>query len=356
MKRIYLTNTTPLKFSFKQSPQTFKVIENIDIKLQKRGDYKLIELTKESYSTIEVLEYLSSVLKIKESEIGYAGLKDKHAITTQYLTVPKYVNLKKFKNTDKVSIKELGFCDSRLKIGQLKSNSFEIVLEDVSIEEYPKIESAFYKIAKLGFANFFGYQRFGVLDDASLKGKHISDFGKGSKNQKSRIILSAYQAKYFNEWLNKRLEISKDIIEGKENKYTKTLSPTLLNSVKNSKTPFKLLPGDLALSFKKGKKIYSTVNNLKKDIELFDIKKIYPTGVLFGNSVRFSNSIAKDIEKEFIDYSFSALKGARRIAWSWPHKPEIEYNENSKSLKLKFTLMPGVYATVLLEELLNSHP
>jgi len=353
VNRIFLTNKTPIKFDFVQSPTSFKVVENIDIKFQKKGEYKLLEVTKVEKSTIELLEYLSSVLKIKENEIGYAGLKDKHATTTQYLTVPKYVNTKRFKNSDSVQVKELGLCRDRLKIGQLKSNSFEIILENINNEEYGKLEIAYENIVKYGFANFFGYQRFGVLDDATLKGKKISDLGKGSKNQKSRIILAAYQAKYFNMWLNKRLEISQNIINKVHSKEIKGISPTLLNLIQSSKTPFKLLPGDLMLHFNKTKKEYKIANNLQKEIELFDSKKIYPTGALFGNSVRYSVSIAKNIEKEFIDYSFNSLKGARKIAWSWPHKATIKYNTNKKEAKLSFTLMPGVYATVLLEELRN---
>jgi len=351
--RVYLSNKEATKFSFKQSPETFKVVENTLVKPQKRGEFRLLEVTKTSISTIELIEYIASVLKIKEKEISYAGLKDKHAVTTQYLTLPRNISVKKFKNSDRVNIKEIGFCDKPIKVGELRSNSFEIVLEDVSQDEYYKIERAFNAIKKNGFANFFGYQRFGVLDDASLKGKKISEFGKGSKNQKSRIIVAAYQAKYFNEWLNKRLEISKNIIDGKKDNITSSISPTLLKLINKSSTPFKLLPGDLGFSYKKGKKIFETVNNIEKYIELFDNKKFYPTGVLFGSSVRFSTSIAGKIEREFVDYDFDALRGARRAAWVSPQQTDISFNKKNNTATLKFTLPAGSYATVLLEELLN---
>ena len=354
MNRVFLTNNIACNFTFNQTPRTFKVTENSNIKLQKRGDFKLLKVTKVSISTIELIEYLCSVLKIKEKEIGYAGLKDKHATTTQYLTIPKWVNIKKFKNSDRVNIEELGFCANRLKIGDLKSNSFEIILEDVDNKEYSKIQKAFEKICKLGFANFFGYQRFGILDDASIKGKKISDFGKGVKNQKSRIILAAYQAKLFNNWLNERLKISDDIINSKSNSSIKKLHPALLDILKNSKVPFKILPGDLAFLYKKGKKEFLTINRVDKIINMFEDKKLYPTGVLFGNSVRLSSQIAKEIERSFIDYSFDMLKGARRAAWVWPHNYKIEYNNSLKEVTLNFTLLPGSYATVVLEELAHS--
>ena len=354
MNRLYLTNTTPIKFKFSQNQRTFKVVENIDKKLFKKGNYKLLKVTKVSISTIELVQKLSNILKIKEKDIGYAGLKDKHATTIQYLTIPKWVSLKKFKNSDNLIIEELGFCDSRLKIGELISNSFEIILEDVTKSEFLKLESSFNKIYKLGFANFFGYQRFGVLNDAVIKGKKISDIGKGVKNQKSKIIVAAYQSKMFNSWLNTRLEISKDIIEGRENNILKTLSPTLLTILQNSNILFKLLPGDLCYFYKGKRKNFITINSVQKHLKDFEDKKLYPTGVLFGNSVRLSNLLSKKIEKEYIDYDFDILKGARRAAWIWPKNASISYNNSLKEATLKFKLPPGSYATVLIEELLNS--
>ena len=353
MKRVFLTNNEDVKFKFTQTPDTFKVIENSKFKLSKRGDYRLIKATKVSTSTMEMVEYLSSIFKIKEKEIGYAGLKDKHATTTQYITLPSYVNIKKFKNTPRLTIEEIGYVKERLKIGNLISNSFEITLQDLTKEEYKKLQSAFNRVSNLGFANFFGYQRFGTLKDSSTKGEKISKFGKGSKNQNSKILLASYQSVAFNEWLNKRLELSFNIINNNslDSYLSSLISPNLIEELKNQPSLFKLLPGDLGYFYNKGKKDFKIVNNIKKYIDSFLDKKFYITGVLFGNSVRLSTSIAGKIERRYIDYSFNALRGARRDAWVFPKNPKIEYNSSFNSATLYFTLPPGSYATVLLEEL-----
>ncbi len=353
MNRIYLSNNIACDFVFKQSPKTFKVVENSVVKTTKRGDYKLLEVTKKEISTIELLEYLAEVLKIKERDIGYAGLKDKHAVTTQFITVPFYVNISKFKNTERVKIKELGFCANRLKIGELRSNSFVIVLEQVSEDGFEKLKQAFENVRINGFANFFGYQRFGVLDDASAKGMKISEIGKGSKNQKSKILVGAYQSKLFNEWLNKRLEVSKNIIDGKKEGILKELSPALIKIINSSNVPYKLLPGDLGFYYKKGKKDFEIVNNINKYNKDFEKRAFHPSGVLFGSRVRLATSVAGRIEREFIDYSFDSLRGARRAAWVYPQKSNISYNKKNKTATINFTLPAGSYATVLLEELLN---
>jgi tRNA pseudouridine13 synthase len=352
-ERIYLSNTQPLKFDFSQSKDTFYVKENSRFKLHKKGEFRLLEAKKEDISTIEMVEYLCEVLKTKPNDIGYAGLKDKHATTLQYITLPKYVNIKKFKNTQRVTLKEIGFIQEPLRVGALESNSFQIVLSSVASVEFAKIDSIMQKIAKIGFANYFGYQRFGVLNDSIAKGKKIADIGKGSKNQKSRILLAAYQAKYFNNWLTKRLEISAAIAQKEKHPLLTGLSPTLLDLIASSNIPYKLLPGDLGYFYKKGRKEFHSVNDIKKYTELFEKRSFHTTGLLFGSRVRFANSIAGKIERDFVDYTFDALRGARRDAWVFLRDYSSQYNENKKEATLNFTLPPGSYATVVIEELLN---
>ena len=353
MNRVFLTNNTPVKFDFEQRVDTFKVDEVLKYKLLKRGAFRLLKVKKVGKSTIELIEYLSEVLRVSQKEFGYAGLKDKHATTTQYITVPKDISIARFQNSDEVELVELGFVAERLKIGSLLGNKFEIVLENVDKNSYALIENAMNRFAKFGFANFFGHQRFGALEDAVEKGEKIADIGKRAKSQKAKIMLAAYQAKYFNEWLNRRLEISKKLSKGKKVEELK-ISPTLINTIANTPTLFKLLPGDLGFSYRSGRKNYELVNDIKKYSELFNTKKYYPTGVLFGSDVRLSNSIAGKIEREYIDNDFSALRGARRAAWVWAKDVKSEYNVKNKRVKLQFFLGSGSYATVLLEELANS--
>ncbi len=354
MNKIYLTNQTPINFSFNQSQYSFKVTENIKFKLQKRGNYKIVEVTKKEKSTIELVEYLSEVFKIDKKEIGYAGLKDKHATTTQILSLPKYIRVEKFINSDSVEIKELGLSANPIKIGDLNSNSFSITLTDVTPKEYSKMLIALDDISKNGFANFFGYQRFGKENESSVeKGLKIAQSGQRVKNQRGKILVASYQSKHFNLWLNRRLEISKLISSNKKDTFLEKLSPKLYKAIKESPTLFKLLPGDLGYTFKSGRKNFSSVYNIEESVKEFAKRRFYPTGLLFGSSVRVSSSIAKEIEKEFIDQDFSSLRGTRRAAWIWPKDLRSSYNEKKQIVRLNFTLLPGSYATVLLEELAN---
>ena len=258
--RVYLSNKNPIDFTFTQSPGTFHVRENRKFSLQRQGDFRLIEVEKVKISTIELIEYLCEVLRIKPYQIGYAGLKDKHATAIQYITIPRNISIKKFNNSQRVKLKEVGFLAEPLKVGMLDSNSFRIVLTNITADSYTQLKSAMERISQIGFANYFGYQRFGVLNDSIEKGKKISDYGKGAKNQKSRILLAAYQSKAFNSWLTKRLEISDSIISDRADSFLQNLSPALLNAIKSSSIPYKLLPGDLGYIYKKRRKIFENLS------------------------------------------------------------------------------------------------
>jgi len=340
-----LYNFKKVEFEFKQAIDNFKVIENNDFKFVKKGDFKLIKVTKRGVSTIELIEYLSEVFKINKKNIGYAGLKDKNATTIQYLTLPKNLNVKKFNNSNRVSLQELGIVKEPLKIGNLKSNSFEIKIK-LNEQNYKLLQNALNEIKLQGMPNFFGEQRFGKISDSIKKGKKINLFGKGGKNQRSLIVLGSYQAYYFNLWLKKRIEISKLIDSGKN---ILNLSPTLFKFLQEQNLIFKLLPGDILILRKKNKKIYETAYNLQDAFYKFNKKIALPSGVLFGNSVIFAKSVAGKIEREFIDREFSALKGTRREAWIFIKDLSCTFKNNTAILK--FTLPPGSYATVLLEQL-----
>ncbi len=101
-------------------------------------------------------------MRIYENEIGYAGLKDKNATTTQYISIPKKYSkdLKNFKH-NKIEILETTLHGSKLNIGDLKGNHFEINLHEVKQEDVGKIEKLLKQISKIGMPNYFGFQRFG---------------------------------------------------------------------------------------------------------------------------------------------------------------------------------------------------
>ena len=153
----------------KQSPEDFIVEEVLPENfLKKEGSYNVYKLEKTNLSTLQVIRFLSKKLKILPSQIGFAGLKDKYAVTTQYLTIPKDCKLDDFcverkKKKEKFCIKKVGKSDKPLSLGDNKGNIFTITLRNINKELRKNIYKNLEIINQYGLANYFGEQRFGSV-------------------------------------------------------------------------------------------------------------------------------------------------------------------------------------------------
>ena len=310
-QRIFLQTHEPLNFTFKQTKDDFIVDEIMDKEFKGKGNFLILKIKKQSTSTWELLSIVSDVLGIEEHLIGYAGLKDKNATTTQYISIP--VNRSKdYKLLNSKNIKVIGTFkhDKKLKIGDLIGNRFKITLKDVSSEILPQIYQTLSQIQKHGLPNYFGYQRFGKESNFE-KSKRISEGEEVLKDKKlEKFMKLAYQSYFFNAWLAKRIELAKD---------------------ENSK---KLLPLD------------GDVFNLND--------RTIITGLLPGRDIIRAKNESRKIEENFDDI-FIQEKGYRRDAWIKPLDIKNKYNQETKSMVLEFTLPKSSYATVFIENLANKN-
>ncbi|MBU0614931.1 MAG: tRNA pseudouridine(13) synthase TruD [Nanoarchaeota archaeon] len=145
----------------KKSPMDFVVKENLSIKLKpaySRGfPYAVYILKKTGLETGEVVKIISKRLRVLKADIKLSGLKDKDAVTYQYISVkgrcPPEVKLKNIELVLK------GYSDKPLAIGTHVSNTFEITMRELSSEQINRIRSK-----KVSFMpNYFGDQRFGSV-------------------------------------------------------------------------------------------------------------------------------------------------------------------------------------------------
>src|SRR3989338_6162306 len=90
----------------KQIPEDFIVKEINDIKFDDNGIYSYFLLKKRNYNTLRAIKIISEKLKIPEKNIGFAGSKDKNAVTEQIISI---------KNGNK-NIENIGFRDIELKV------------------------------------------------------------------------------------------------------------------------------------------------------------------------------------------------------------------------------------------------
>jgi tRNA pseudouridine13 synthase len=308
--RLFLQSHEPINFKFVQNKFDFIVDEIPNRKFSNSGNFLILKIKKEFLTTWELISIISDKLGIDEHKIGYAGLKDKKATTTQYISIPlmKEELIKKL-NSKNIKVLQIHRDTKRLNIGDLEGNRFKITLKEVEEIDLPLIYQTLSQIQKNGMPNYFGYQRFGKDYDFA-KAKAVAFGEEGVANKKLEyLLISAYQSYFFNAWLSKRVELSKE---------------------KNLKR-LDILDGDIL-----------SVN--KKTI----------TGLLPGRKVHKSTSDARDIEEQFDDI-FIYAKGFRRDAWVYPQKIKNKYIKEYKNLILEFELPKSSYATVLIENIANTN-
>src|SRR3989344_5751746 len=113
----------------KEKPEDFIVEEVINLN-KGGGDYSYLRLTKKNWNTLDILNKISIILKIPRKYIGFAGNKDRRAITTQYISVYKVTKekLEKLNITD-ANLEFLGYGKTPITLGSLLGNRFKIKLD-----------------------------------------------------------------------------------------------------------------------------------------------------------------------------------------------------------------------------------
>lgn len=147
----------------RQKPEDFKVEEITDLKIsQDKNKFKVYLLEKRSIETFYIIRYISKQNDIPSSEIGIAGLKDKHAFTKQYITIPSKYDIK-MKGELNFNLKFVGYSDKEISIGDLTGNKFEIIVRDIKKSDLSGIIQKANDLKKTGAPNYFDSQRFGSV-------------------------------------------------------------------------------------------------------------------------------------------------------------------------------------------------
>ena len=331
IKRIFWATHEPLKFSFEASKESFIVEEQTTTRFSGKGNHLIIHIQKQNLSTWDLVDLIAEKCNIPKPSIGYAGLKDKYATTTQYLSVPKRFKKDILSLKDaRIKILQHFIHDESLRIGSLSGNRFTVSLSNIDNITAGKIEKNFSKALRDGVPNYFGYQRFGTSMESISQGKAIVEEDKHLDDKRlKKFFINAYSSHLFNAWLAKRITLKPDSKAGH---------------------PFKLLEGDVFLNTKTLK----TFQPKKLSVAMTSFKEhtAVPTGLIPGRNIERSVDQAGEFEAEFDDISFYN-QGFRRAAIIFATDTNFNYDFKSKEVTLKFTLPKSSYATVFLESIAN---
>ncbi len=128
------------------------------------GNYLIVELTKKNWEVHHLIRDLSSILRVSQKRFGWAGTKDKRAITKQKISIWDIdeEDLARVRLRD-VELKLVGRSNKKISLGDLWGNRFKITVRAIplNVEETLSRVKAINQELEKGVPNFFGVQRFG---------------------------------------------------------------------------------------------------------------------------------------------------------------------------------------------------
>jgi len=194
----------------KAAPEDFRVDEIPAYLPQGEGPHLWLRVEKRGLTTREVVRTLARILGVPDREVGYAGLKDRAAVSTQWLSFPS--SRKPEPATlagDGWQVLEVSRHANKLRTGHLRGNRFRTLVRGGDLGRARACVDA---LALRGFPNFFGAQRFGAegknadLGRALILGEDEPAARRAGRDRfLRRLVLSAWQSRLFNTWLSERL-------------------------------------------------------------------------------------------------------------------------------------------------------
>ncbi|HZJ08074.1 MAG TPA: tRNA pseudouridine(13) synthase TruD [Trueperaceae bacterium] len=314
----------------RQTPEDFQVEEIPAYEPDGHGSHLYLKVRKRGLTTRDLVTALINA-GLDESAVGVAGLKDKAAVTVQWLSLPKRVEeaAAALEALPGAEILERSYHRNKLGLGHLRGNRFVITVRDVEPSAADRAEAAFAALAREGAPNWFGPQRFGRFGSNAYDGwKVISGESVPGGHRLRRFFVSALQSLAFNAILADR------IAEG--------LYDTVVS-------------GDWARKHDTGGTFL--VEDAVAEAPRAERLEISATIPLYGRKVRPSPGMAGELEAAVMErfelqwQQFTSRRGDRRSSRILVDAPTVE--ERSDGLVLSFALPKGSYATSVLREVMK---
>jgi tRNA pseudouridine13 synthase len=192
----------------KAFPEDFRVDEIPLYPASGEGDHLFVRVEKTGKDSLFVARALARALGVSPREVGIAGQKDRHAVTTQWMSFPGVAPEAAFGLAgDGFRVLEAARHPHKLRTGHLKGNRFRIRLRDA--EDLEGVERIARALEERGLANYYGEQRFGRSGENAALGRKILRGDPEAASVRDRrlkkLLVSAVQSEVFNRVLARRL-------------------------------------------------------------------------------------------------------------------------------------------------------
>jgi len=315
----------------KGTPEDFVVEEELGFEPSGDGPHHFLFVEKTGCNTQWVADRLAAHAGVRPREVGYAGLKDRHARTRQWFSVPlRDAAPTEWNGFEAAGVMLLTVTRNRRKLrrGALRGNRFELRLRDVRADP-DVLEEGLRRLAVAGAPNYFGAQRFGRGVGNLELARRLFEGGRPGRRERE-FALSAARAWLFNQVLARRV--------GDGSWHRALDGEVLILDGRGSVFAADVVDETLAARVAAG--------------------ELHPTGPLWGrDGPRPGGGAAAAEQAAAADWGWLAagleaagLQMARRSLRLWPR--EFEWGREQGDWRLAFTLPAGEYATTLVREVL----
>jgi len=188
----------------KVEPADFVVEEQFDEAFSGGGEHLYLQIRKIGQNTHWVAEQLAKMAGVRNKEVGYAGRKDRFAVTTQWFSVPTPHEIDDISSIEGCELLDVQRHSRKLRPGDHRANLFRIRVTQLQGDMETRYE-ILEKISKYGFPNYFGPQRFGREAANLERGWNALQQGRRLKGRQSGMYLSALRSWIFNRVLDRHI-------------------------------------------------------------------------------------------------------------------------------------------------------
>lgn len=314
-------------------PEDFWVYEVLGFEPSGTGEHAFLQIEKRGENTVFVAGQLAKFAGVSSRDVSFAGLKDRHAVTTQWFSVwlpgKPDPDWKAFES-ETISVVRAVRHIKKLKRGALSGNDFKLVVRDwkgdmqLTIKQLERMKAN-------GLPNYFGPQRFG--NAGQNVGKALAMFqGERVKRNQRSLYISAVRSFLFNHILTLRIQ---------KRNWDQAIS------------------GDALMFDRSGK--YFRIGEADEDvIQRVNAGMIHPTGSLWGKGQSDLSSDALEIENRVTNEYKQLVQGLYQSGVEISRRSlRVNINDliwafnGERELKLSFSLPAGSYATSVIREIVD---
>ena len=317
----------------RRTPEDFQVEEIIDFDATEPGEsdarFLWLKVRKTGANTAWVAERLAERAGCVLRDVGYAGLKDRHAVTTQWFSLPNRNQAIDWSGLRErgIEVLEQAYCPHKLRRGELDGNRFVIRLRDLDVDRDVLVQRL-QTIAAAGAPNYFGEQRFGRDGNNRTEARNMFA-GKPVRDRHLRgLYLSAARAELFNRVLALRVEAGtwNQAMEGEA-------------FVDSDNEPVYVGQVDEAV------------------LERLAQGRIHPSGPMWGSGYPLVRGACRGLERRVMEENVELAEGLERERLRLQRRAlrlmleGFEWDWSEDGLEIRFRLMRGGFATVVIGEL-----